>query len=100
MGASGIEFGESIDEVIEGTPKIIANLTDERAESDARECFIGESDIYYAVRRPCIDIERDGISLFLKKSCDLPFKLTKVFICPLYSFTAAVKRVREIIDHD
>jgi hypothetical protein len=51
------------------------------------------------VRRLCIEIERDGVSLFLKEGRDLPFNFTKVFICPPYSFTAAIKRVRKINDH-
>lgn len=51
------------------------------------------------MRRLRIEIERDGVRLFLNHDGDFPFKLTEVFLCPPYSFSAAVQRVLEVMGH-
>jgi hypothetical protein len=37
------------------------------------------------MRRVWIELDTDGISLFLKDEGEFPLKLRKVFACPLYS---------------
>jgi hypothetical protein len=51
------------------------------------------------VRGTRIEIERDGISLSPEDVGNLPIQISKVFLCPDYSFVAAVQRLNAIIDH-
>jgi hypothetical protein len=96
---AGIEFSEFKNEIIEGTPEVVTNLAHECAEPSTREGLWGGADIYRAMRRVWIEIERNGVSLFLKDDGYFPLKFSKVFFCPAYSFEAAVKRILEVVDH-
>jgi hypothetical protein len=45
----GIEFRESVDEIVQGTSEVVTNLTDQRTQPDASEGFTGQTDIYRAM---------------------------------------------------
>lgn len=98
LRTAGIESGEFVDEIVEGAPKVVANLADQSSDAHTVESLCGKEDIFRAVRRVWIDFERDGVSLFLRDDGYFPLQLSKVFVCPAYSLEAGIKNVLAVID--
>jgi len=41
----------------------------------------------------------DGVSLFHESHFDPAFEISKVFICPTYSFETTVENVKKVVGH-
>jgi hypothetical protein len=96
---AGIEFGEGVNKVVDGASEVVTDLADQRSDPHAEEGFEWEPWVYHTMRRLWVEIERDGVSLFLKDQDDFPLQLSKVFVCPPCAFSASVERVLEVIHH-
>jgi hypothetical protein len=93
LSLSGIKLGELKDEVIEGATKVVADFTNQDADTHGRERVI-RSRGFECVGRIRIEITDNGILLFAKRREEPMPQISKVFCCPHYSFEAGIERVR------
>jgi hypothetical protein len=90
---AGIVFGKREDEIIKSAPEVVANLSDQNANPH-RHKRIGQMRDYESVRRIRVELWADGIFLLPDDMRDATPEITKVFLCPHYSFQRGVERVR------
>jgi hypothetical protein len=95
---AGIELGEFENEIIKGSSEVVTNFADKHAEPHVVKSLFGQTPAN-AVRGIRIELNGDSICLSREHEIDPPFEISKVFVCPSYSFEAAIERIKEIIDH-
>jgi hypothetical protein len=85
-------FGEFENEIIKGAAEVVTNLADQNSDTQGHKCF-GEVASADVVRR--ILVELDGNGIFLLPANDLnPLpQISKVFVCPPYSFERAIEGI-------
>jgi hypothetical protein len=86
-------FGKREDEIIKSAPEVVANLSDQNANPHCHKC-IGQVRDYESVRRIRVELRADGIFLLPESMREPMPEITKVFLCPHYSFQGGVERVR------
>jgi len=93
LSLSGIVFKDFKDEVIESATKVVTNLANQDSDTHGREREILSCGLE-CVRRVRIEITENGILLFAKRREKPMPQISKVFVCPDYSFEAGIERVR------
>jgi hypothetical protein len=90
---AGIELGEFEDEVVQGASKVIEDFAYKDAEPHIEKGFRRERDLYDVMWGIRIELNADAVSLLHQHSLNATFEVSKVFVCPLHSFEAAIERV-------
>jgi hypothetical protein len=90
---AGIMFGERKDKIIKSAPEVIANFSDQNADPHCDK-RAGQGMDYESVRRIRVELRGDGIFLLPEDMRKATPEITKVFLCPHYSFQRGVECVR------
>jgi hypothetical protein len=91
MDESTIENSEFVDQIVERGPEIITSLPHNNAKASIeREEMVGLYNNLLRMVRVGFDL--DGIHLFLPPFHHLPYKISKVFLCPVQSSESVVER--------
>ena len=98
LRAARIQFGEFKDEIIEGASEIVTNFTDKNPDTHGHKS-LSENSKYRIVRRIRIELNGNRILLLPSDCLNSFLQISKVFVCPPYSFETAVERMTQIIAH-
>jgi hypothetical protein len=90
---AGIEFGQREDEIIESASKVVTGLANQDSNAHRYEGASRQRQDE-PVRRIGIELRGDGIFLLPKDMREPLPEISKVFLCPHYSFEGGVERVR------
>ena len=91
--AAGIQLCEFKDEIIERVPEVVCDLADENADDKGRpDTPACVHDLI--MRKLWLELKDDSILLFVEPLVDPALQISKVFLCPTYSFERAVEYVR------
>jgi hypothetical protein len=90
LGVTRVEPREFEDKIIEGSPEIVASLPNQSANPERHGDDFAHS--YYDFARVLrIELPRSGVVLRIIPDRNSSLKLTKVFVCPIYSFKRAIE---------
>jgi hypothetical protein len=94
LSAAGVMSGEFEDEVIECTPQVVANLPDQNPDTHRRHRVIRGRSLEY-IGRIRVELANNGIFLSAKQILKPMPEISKMFLCPNYSFEAGIKHMRD-----
>ena len=93
LGSAKIQDGQFINEIVQGSAKVIADLPDNDPEQVGGVIESIGDDHAKFIRRVRIELSPYGVEVDLSEVGDFPFKLRKMFACPVDPFKSALEWV-------